>query len=199
MSREARVKDYYTILGVHRNATRDEIKRAYRTKAKELHPDRSGHGSKEAFQELLEAYEVLSDPEKRREYDRKQHHNRQPHYSRSPYRRQVCRGRHYRIDGGVFDVYLDDREWEHGTTIYWKGPFEIPCPMCHDWFGFLFHCPLCHGKGYRQITLTLTLRFQPPFVHGERYHYDYPISGTMSICFEFVLKHLTSMYVEGVQ
>lgn len=64
-------KDYYAILGVPRNADEKEIKRAYRRLARKYHPDLNP-GDKEAerkFKEINEAYEVLSDPEKRRRYD----------------------------------------------------------------------------------------------------------------------------------
>ncbi len=64
-------KDFYKILGVDRNASQEEIKRAYFNLAKKYHPDRNP-GNKEAeekMKEINEAYEVLRDPKKRREYD----------------------------------------------------------------------------------------------------------------------------------
>ncbi|MFQ3548668.1 MAG: molecular chaperone DnaJ [Armatimonadota bacterium] len=65
-------KDYYQILGVSENATTDEIKKAYRRLAREHHPDvNSGNKeSEDLFKEINEAYQVLSDPDKRRIYDR---------------------------------------------------------------------------------------------------------------------------------
>ncbi len=61
--------DYYQVLGVSRDASVEEIRRAYRKKARELHPDYAGVQSEEAFKELSAAYETLSDPQKRQNYD----------------------------------------------------------------------------------------------------------------------------------
>ncbi len=61
-------KDYYKILGVERDASQEDIKRAFRRLAREHHPD-THRGSEEKFKEINEAYEVLRDPEKRKQYD----------------------------------------------------------------------------------------------------------------------------------
>lgn len=64
-------KDYYKILGVDKNASENDIKKAYRKLAKKYHPDLNPNNSKaqEKFKEINEAYEVLGDPEKKKKYD----------------------------------------------------------------------------------------------------------------------------------
>ena len=71
------VRDYYEILGVDRSADEQTIKRAYRKLAKKYHPDTNKGNAiaEEKFKEATEAYAVLSDPEKRKEYDQFGHEN----------------------------------------------------------------------------------------------------------------------------
>lgn len=70
----ANKRDYYEILGVERSASADEIKRAYRQSAMKYHPDRNKEADAEVrFKEAAEAYEILSDQEKRSRYDRYGH------------------------------------------------------------------------------------------------------------------------------
>jgi tetratricopeptide (TPR) repeat protein len=64
------MENYYSFLGIHQNASPREIKRAFREKAKLLHPDIAGISADADMRRLLSAYEVLSDPERRCEYDR---------------------------------------------------------------------------------------------------------------------------------
>jgi molecular chaperone DnaJ len=65
------MKDYYKILGVEKNASQDEIKKAYRKSAMKYHPDRNpgDSASESKFKEITEAYDILSDPQKRSQHD----------------------------------------------------------------------------------------------------------------------------------
>src|SRR4051794_30702913 len=68
-------RDYYELLGVTRDASDTEIKKSFRRLARELHPDVNNHdpAAEEKFKEAAEAYEILSDPERRSVYDRYGH------------------------------------------------------------------------------------------------------------------------------
>ena len=64
------MSDYYEILGLQKNSSKDEIRRAYRKLAHDYHPDKQGGGDEKKFREINEAYEVLSDDAKRGQYDK---------------------------------------------------------------------------------------------------------------------------------
>lgn len=87
------MKDYYRTLGVERTASADEIKRAYRKLASQHHPDRGGDTAR--FQEIEEAYRILSDPQQRQQYD-----NPQPDFSQFGFRA----GAPFDFDS-IFDIF----------------------------------------------------------------------------------------------
>lgn len=73
-NKKGTMKDYYSILGINPTASEDEIKKAYRSLAMKHHPDRGG--DQERFQEIQEAYSVLTDPQKKAEWEAQKHGHR---------------------------------------------------------------------------------------------------------------------------
>lgn len=96
-------KDYYQIMGIERNASPEELKRAYRKLARKYHPDVSKEADAEnKFKEVGEAYEVLKDPEKRKQYDQYGEHWQQPQQNT-----QQHSTNNYTTDTADFDDFLN--------------------------------------------------------------------------------------------
>ncbi|MCS7018061.1 MAG: molecular chaperone DnaJ [Cytophagales bacterium] len=178
-------RDYYDILGVSRNASAEEIKKAYRRTAIKYHPDKNP-GDKEAeekFKEAAEAYEVLSDPEKRARYDRFGHQgvnggfsgggfnvedifsqfgdilNNSPFedfFGRSSGRRTTRRkGTNLRIK-----LKLTLQEIANGTEKKVKVRRQVACKSCNGTgaknANSFVNCTTCNGSGQvRQVVHTM--------------------------------------------
>lgn len=167
-------KDYYAILGVSPDATEDEIKKKYRSEALKWHPDRWATASDEEkktaedkFKELSEAYQVLSDPEKRERYDNHQDPNMGGGPDIDPMEVFREMQRHFGFGGGGFPGFGFGNNTPRGEDVhaeveltlkeaYEGGEREIKifrnseCPHCHgtgDDDGKPTICPDCHGKG----------------------------------------------------
>jgi len=145
-------RDYYEVLGVDRNASDEEIKKAFRRLAFKYHPDHNQNDqSGEAFKEINEAYEVLSDREKRAAYDRYGHAGAENTFGRG------FEGMDFGGFGDIFDAFFGG-----ATTSTHQGPqqgtdqridltitFEEAAFGCEKEVKIsrVEHCSMCHGLG----------------------------------------------------
>ncbi|RLB11361.1 MAG: hypothetical protein DRG27_01345 [Deltaproteobacteria bacterium] len=137
------MKDYYKILGVDRDADQTQIKKAYREKMKLYHPDaRGGKGDQDKLIEVQEAYEVLSNKEKKKKYDE---------YLKS------LDQKINRFSEISLRVLLSPAEAKYGTKFNVEIPIAEACPYC-ELQPNLF-CPLCNGVGfvlnYYPVSITI--------------------------------------------
>ena len=128
------LRDYYDVLGVQRQADEREIKRAYRTQARRLHPDASGSTeTREGFHELVEAYRVLSNPRSRTLYDRLGFGRGRPRAPQEPI---------------AAEVELDYYAARLGATVELRVSAGRPCGECVR----APVCPTCAGSGRLRRT-----------------------------------------------
>lgn len=152
-------KDYYSILGVNKNATKSEIKKAYKKLVKDTHPDR--HPEKEAqFKEISEAYEILSDDKKRAEYDNPMSgfefsdsafDRFDPFGFWSTQQNQVTAGEdvHVSLNISIEDIYnLKEKAIRYS--------YKKRCKHCEETNNRIT-CSACHGTGY--VTQTIRQGF----------------------------------------
>lgn len=150
-------RDYYEVLGVDKNASESDIKQAYRKIAKEHHPDKNPDNkeSEEIFKEAAEAYEVLSNNQKRSDYDQFGHggprNNQNGYGGMSPedilnsftggggYRQRIKRGQHIRLN-----IKLTLEEIYTGLNKKLKYKKLSTCGDCH---GEIITCNICKGSG----------------------------------------------------
>jgi len=127
--------DYYKILGVDKNASQDDIKKAFRKLARKYHPDLNPNdpSAKDKFQEINEANEVLSDPEKRKKYDEYgEHWKHADEFEAQKKARQHAGG-----GGGGFSlaetaVPIGTRPMERGSRVVMPEDSRTSLNLCSD-------------------------------------------------------------------
>ncbi len=171
-------RDYYEILGVKRGASADEIKKAYRKLALKYHPDRNKEsGASDKFKEATEANEVLSDAQKRSQYDQHGHTHTGPSMGFSPggindifesffnVRRQRRSSGDVRIEVPIeleqvlsgSEKQISFRQTNRCSSCHGVGGTGKPCGMCNGhgrvrtqqgpWTTVVSSCPSCREKG----------------------------------------------------
>ena len=167
-------KDYYHILGVAPDATLEQIKSAYRKKAKELHPDYYSEGS-EPFLAIQEAYEVLTDPERRQTYDHERAGRRRARRAPGQVQPESLRPQSRRVAGWSAPTLwpsspglLSDRPLFSLFREFLDRPWRDPHPPVRDihievtlgreqarrggrfrlWVPAQTPCPDCRGQGW---------------------------------------------------
>jgi molecular chaperone DnaJ len=165
----ATTKDYYQILGVSDSADSDAIKKAYRTLAKQYHPDANpdNPSASERFKEVSEAYSVLSDSEKRKQYDRMRRFTPFEEFASSVGDEQRGKGFSFDDLGGIGDIFSSifdfgrgrkrqaaqkGRDVEHTVDVAFEtaargGSITIDVPVTEE-------CATCDGSGARPGTTT---------------------------------------------
>ena len=143
-------KDFYEILGISKGASKDEIKSAYRKMALKYHPDRNKESdAEEKFKEINEAYEVLSNDQKKQAYDQFGHAAFDP--NSGPFG-----GRTYTQQNGPFNFTYTQTGGNVGGADFDFGGFSNPFDIFEQFFGGGFNFA---GQGKRLETYKISLSF----------------------------------------
>lgn len=160
---------HYDTLGVARDATEGEIKKAYRALAKQLHPDSGNPGDITRFRAIQAAYEVLTDAKRRREYDAASF----PMSWTGGFDEPLAPFREIRRRGPAvgrshLDIVLSPEEARRGGELVLEAPNERTCERCGgrglDFFGW---CSDCRGEGWLRSRERIRFRLSRGLSHGD--------------------------------
>jgi DnaJ-class molecular chaperone len=191
------LKNYYIILGISPNTSAEDIRFAFRRLAKKFHPDKAGGERTAFFQDITEAYEVLSDPKKRKLYNQKltEENNKQKnipvhrapdpqenitkHFrsnvsSKMSFQSRSRRGpgksnHEFGPDVLEMDAYLTPEEAFSGVAINLRLSIPAQCQWCEGTGrDFIFNCSQCFGSGVTTLQRPIMIDLPSRLKHGER-------------------------------
>ena len=159
-------RDYYEILGVDRNASKEDIKKAYRKLALKFHPDKNPNkDAEEKFKEISEAYAVLYDDEKRRMYDQYGHAGIDQQYSQEDIFRNIDFGDIFKSMGfdDIFEQFFGRRRGFDRGTDHSRGAdlrYDVEVSLEDTYNGLeteiqvprIESCDVCGGSGAKPGT-----------------------------------------------
>jgi len=138
------LKDYYKILEIEENFTEDLLKKKYRELSKKYHPDVNPSGS-EMFKDISEAYDTLSDPNKRRQYDMQRQGGGMDDFFASFFNQQ---NRRPKSPDKIINLKLTPTEIYNGVVKDIVYNRNVPCDGCRGTGGSKKTCDTCNGSGF---------------------------------------------------
>lgn len=143
------MNNYYDILGVSKDATQEDIKKAYRKLAIQYHPDKNPEGA-DKFKEIAEAYDTLSNEENRKKYDYKLNNNFNNIFDMFSFRDGGFQNqsRQHRVPDKIIDINIGVLESYRGVTKTISYTKNIDCESCNGTGGERITCNQCNGSGY---------------------------------------------------
>lgn len=152
-------KDFYETLGLTKSASADEIKKAYRRLALQYHPDRNKTKEAEGkFKEVTTAYEVLSDTQKKQQYDQFGHAAFDPSASQDPFRGSGQGGPFGGQQGGQYGPFTYTYS-NRGSNQYDMGGFSDPFDIFEQFFGGSQSGPFGGQQRQRRAVYQITIDF----------------------------------------
>lgn len=160
-------KDYYQILGIKADASPEEIKKAYRLKAIEHHPDRNPGNKKaaEKFREAVEAYECLGNPDSREKYDRIQ--RTEVHMRQRDYINDMVERMEREKNNVHATAWFTLEEVAHGGPKVVEHKRRLICDVCHG--KNPDNCENCKKTGYITITTSSVPMTSPGAEEGKAF------------------------------
>jgi len=188
------MRTYYQILGVSEDARPDEIKHAYRRLVRQLHPDLTGGDTTSPLRQVIQAYETLTDKQRRRSYDQDLASRRRPSAPEADHRgwfadeiaidfpsiadvvdriRDGFLGADETADRSLSaEILLSRREAFDGVTVPLEVPVRSTCPLCggrgESW---MEPCRGCAGTGAWHLPHRVRLSVPAGVADGTRFHF----------------------------